>query len=271
MTCSLAPLSLLILVLFTTVAGSADHELNPLIEQAVESYQSALDAGDRDHRVQLFRRAEATFGRIIEQQLAEHPERSVSADLYVNHGNAALGAEHLGAAIIAYRRALTTDPQHRRASQNLRHARTLLPDWVPTPDDNVPLGSFFDWASNLKRGDWFGLAALVFLVTAMLVAVYLRTGKPTARNLALLGCLIWIGVLAHVYVDSNEADAPEAVVVVAEVSARAADSVNAPARFPEPLPGGSEMQIIDDRDEWIRVRLFDSREAWLPASAVETV
>jgi tetratricopeptide (TPR) repeat protein len=263
--------ALLLCTLWTTPLGAAEVEPGALIERAVETYQSALDADDRDVRVQRFRRAEALFSRVIEQQLAQNPQHSVSADLYVNLGNAALGAERLGPAIIAYRRALVMDPQHRRATENLRHARTLLPDWVPTPEDPIALGSFFDWARGLGRADGFGLAALAFFVTAILGSVYLRTEKPIARNGALLCAVLWIATLAGVLLEPDQASVSEAVVVAAEVSARAADSINAPVRFTEPLPGGSEIQITEDREAWIRVRLYDSREAWLPASAIERV
>lgn len=249
----------------------AETDSRDLIRQAVEAYQSALDTSDRTRRVQLFGRAEALFLRVIGQQKAEAPSRPPGADLYLNLGNAALGAEHLGPAIIAYRRALLTDPNHRRARQNLQHARTLLPDWVPTPVEDVSIGSFFDWTRRLKRGDWFGLAAVAFLIAMMLVALFLRTGKSTARNLAVLFAIVWVGILARLFLDRTSDSTPLAVVVTAEVTARSADSVNAPARFPEPLPGGSELQIVERRDDWIRVRLFDSREAWLPASAIEAL
>ena len=254
-----------------TDARAAQLESKQLIQQAVEAYQAALDTTDRDHRVQLFRRAEALFERVIEQQKTENPSGLVSAALYVNLGNAALGAERIGPAVIAYRRALRTDPNHRRARQNLQHARTLLPQWIPRPDEGENLGSLFDWTRGLRPADWLGLAALSFLITMVLTGIYLRTSKPSARNLAILFGILWMTILARTFAGRMKASTPVAVVVVAEVAARAADSVNAPIRFPDPLPSGTEVRIVDDRDQWIRVRLFDSREAWLPASAIERV
>lgn len=265
----------LVLVLLSTmlVTGNiaAETDSGVLLQQAVETYQSALDTADRTRRVQLFGRAEALFARVIEQHRAGDPGRRLGADLYLNLGNAALGAEHLGPAIIAYRRALLIDPNHSRASQNLLHARTLLPDWVPTPSEDVALGSFFDWTRRLGRGDWYGLAAIAFLIAMLLIALFLRTGKSTARNLAVLFAVLWLGILARLFLDRSSQSPQLAVVIAAEVTAHSADSVNAPARFPDPLPGGSEVQIVERRDHWVRVRLFDSREAWLPASAIETL
>ena len=56
-----------------------------------------------------------------------------------------------------------------------------------------------------------------------------------------------------------------------EVTARSADSPNAPARLTQPLPGGTEVKVIEDRNDWLRVRLYDGRDAWLPATSVRQI
>ena len=40
-------------------------------------------------------------------------------------------------------------------------------------------------------------------------------------------------------------------------------------RFSEPLPEGTELEIVESRAEWARVRLADNREAWVALSALE--
>jgi hypothetical protein len=119
--------------------------------------------------------------------------------------------------------------------------------------------------------DWFGLASLTFLVTMVLVAVHLRTGRTIARNLAMVGGLLWVGVLGRTLIQATQPVTRGGVVIVPEVVARSADAANAPARFPQPLPGGTEVSFVDDRDQWVRIRLSDGRQAWLPKSAVETI
>ena len=260
------------IVVLTLDVSSATDDLGDQIGQAVQVYQSALDDVDRSRRVQSFGRAEALFARVIEKQRAESPDRVVNADLYLNLGNAALGAEHLGPAILAYRRALLIDPNHRRTRQNLEYARTLLPDWVETPaEDALSFGSFFDWTNDFKQRDWFGIAAFAFLVAMILAAVHLRTGASSARYLALVCGIVWISTLSCAWLGIGDTSDSDAVVIVPEVTARSADSIHSPARFREPLPSGVELSIVDDRDDWIRVQLSDSRQAWIPASAVEAL
>jgi len=69
------------------------------IEEAVASYGRALDTPERDRRLEGFRRAERLFARVA----ADAPANPA---LQTNLGNAALQAEHLGTAVLAYRRAL---------------------------------------------------------------------------------------------------------------------------------------------------------------------
>ena len=264
----------MIVVIFVSMlqATEANDDLDAHIDQAVKVYQSALDEVDRSSRVPKFRRAETLFAQVIERQHAEFPDQVLSADLYLNLGNAALGAEHLGPAILAYRRALLIDPNHRRARQNLEHARTLLPGWVETPEeDTLSLGSFFDWTHGFTPRDWYGVAACCFLIAMVFVAVYLRANASSMRYLALVFGFLWISTLLWAWLVTSQASVLDAVVIVPEVTARSADSVNSPARFREPLPSGVELSIVDDRDDWIRVQLSDSRQAWLPASAVESL
>ncbi len=234
------------------------------IETAISSYQAALDTAERDSRLEGFRRAERLFARIAEGG-ASNPE------LYTNIGNSALQAEHLGAAVLAYRRALMLDPDHPRAVQNLEYVRTLLPEWVPKPESASLLDSFFFWHKTLARSDRAVAAAVAFGAVALLIAAAIRFRQPALRTAAILPALVWVALLASVAADLGGTRRDEAVVVVDEVVARAADSALAPSTLPAPLPGGVEVRILERRSPWIRIRLANGRDAWVTESAVMTV
>lgn len=260
---------LLGLVAFPAVAGAATPE--ELLDEAVREYKAALDCRDGDERLEKFRRAEMLFARLADG-VPENPSDGIrNADLYVNLGNAAMGARQLGPAILAYRRALQLDPDHHRARQNLAHARTLLPDWVPRPEENRLLDTFFAWSGRLSLREFQTLAGIAFLITALLIAAAIRWRQPVLRNLAIIPGLAWlllIGTTLFLILGRQE---DGAVVTVPEVVARSADSAGASPRFPQPLPGGTEVQVVETREEWTRVRLSDGRDAWVPQSAVEMV
>jgi tetratricopeptide (TPR) repeat protein len=235
-----------------------------LLEQAIEAYTLALNTEARDARSEEFRRAERLFARVVESGVE-------SPDLYTNLGNAALQAEHLGSAVLAYRRALGLDPDHARARQNLEHARSLLPDWVPRPEPGGIFDSFFFWHRTLSSSERSIAAGFCFALAALLVAAAIRLRQPVLRNLALLPGVVWVALVASLLLDPATSAADLAVLTADEVVARAADSALAPSPFPAPLPGGVEVRILEERSPWVRIRLVNGRDAWVAGSSLSRV
>lgn len=235
-----------------------------LIEQALGSYRSGLDTVERDPRLEAFRQAERLFSRVAEDGAA-------NPQLFTNLGNAALQAEHLGNAVLAYRRALAIDPSYPRAVQNLEYARTLLPEWVPKPEAGGLLDSFFFWHRTLARSDRDFGAAFAFVAVGLLVAGAIRFRQPALRNAAAVPALVWLVLIASVAADYRAGAFEEAVVTADETVARAADSALAASTLPAPLPGGVEVRILERRSPWLRVRLANGRDAWVAESALTLV
>jgi hypothetical protein len=255
----------LLAVALASAAGSgAAATQETRAREAVETYTHALETQDRDARLAAFRRAEHLFADIAATG-ARSPE------LYTNLGNAALLSEDLGNAVLAYRRALLLDPDHGRALQNLAHVRSLLPGWVPKPEPPGLLDSFFFWHHTLPSSTRGLAASLCFAAAALLVAAGIRWRQAFLRTAALLPALAWLGLLGSLAIEASHADEQAAVVTANEVVARAADSALAPSALAEPLPGGTEIEIVGRRSPWLRVRLANGRDAWLPESSVSPV
>jgi tetratricopeptide (TPR) repeat protein len=244
-------------------AGQGEPRLSQ-IEQAIETYTRALETAERDLRLEEFRRAERLFARVAE-------EGTRSAELYANLGNAALQAERIGPAVLAYRRALLVDPDGRRALQNLEHVRALLPEWVPHAESESLLDSFFFWHRTLSRAERARAGAFCFAAAGLLLAAAIRFRQTPLRNAALLPALAWIALVASLALDPAAQVRDEAVVTAGEAVARAADSSLAPVAFPAPLPGGTEVRILERRSPWLRIRLANGRDAWVAESSVTRV
>jgi tetratricopeptide (TPR) repeat protein len=245
-------------------AASSDTELRQLLERATEAYARALETVDGETRVAAFQEAERLYASAA-RSAPPNP------DLYANQGNAALQGQRLGAAVLAYRRALAIDPDHSRALQNLALARALLPEWVPRPESRGSLDSFFLWQRGLTRAERRGAAAASFACAALLLALWLRTDQIALRNLALLPAAAWVAWLGSLAIDASARDRDEVVVTAPDVRARAADSERAPALLADPLPDGTEARILEVRSPWVRIRLANGRDAWVPESALTRV
>jgi tetratricopeptide (TPR) repeat protein len=234
------------------------------VVEGVDAYTQAMQSAERDLRLGDFERAEQLFA-------AAAAAGAENAALQTNLGNAALQAEHLGSAIVAYRRALMLDPGYAPARQNLAHVRRLMAERVPTPPEAGVLDSFFFWHRTLSRPSRENLAALAFALGALLLAASIHLGVSSLRYAAAAPAAVWLVLQISVALDPARDADRQAVVVVPEVSARAADSINAPRRFSEPLPDGTELEILEDRGGWLHIQLHNGRDAWLMTSAVERI
>ncbi len=244
----------------TTSAASAEARL----EEALAIYTRALEEPQRGARLAGFARAERLFARVV-------ASGSHTSDLYTNLGNAALQAEHTGRAVLAYRRALRLDADAPRALQNLEHVRRLLPEWVPRPEPAGVIDTFFFWHRTLPRSDRALAAALCFALACALLAGAIRTRNGALRGAALLLFAGWGLLAGSVALDGAGSAKEDAVITADEAPARAADSALAPLAFPDPLPGGTEVAILERRSPWLRVRLANGRDAWVSESSATVV
>ncbi|MCD0460553.1 SH3 domain-containing protein [Roseiconus lacunae] len=261
---------LIILFIFGSAIVGRSSEPEELLRQGIDNYQLALETTDRGQRTERFEIAETYFKKAVESS-TQRP----TAELWINIGNAALGAENLGSAIIAYRRAIAIAPGNEKARQNLLHARSLLPDWVPVPiEDTMWLGWRWNRAASTTKKTWYGIAALLFVGFAMGLVIRQRgvfgEGAIVGRALPTILLVVWCGVLAISVVSSPQRDGA-AVVVIPDVIARAADSPAAPARLKTPLPAGVEVTVLEERDNWVRVGLANEQDVWIRRSEIEMI
>ena len=250
----------------TTSAATTDGRATAApgqVTSGITAYRQGQAAAERSERLRHFATAERLFSAAAGQR--------ANAALYVNQGTAALQAEHLGAAVLAYRRALQLDPDHPTARRNLEHARDLLPKWVARPESGGVWDSFFFWHGTWSVPERSGAAALLFLLAATLLAVHIGVGTAWLRAVAILPALGWLVLCGSVAADLLTEQSAAAVVVADEAVARVSDSANAAQRFSAALPGGTEVRIAEMRQGWARVVLADGREAWMAASALEAV
>ena len=233
------------------------------LERALDVYARALSEPRRDERIALFAEAEGGFASLV-------AEGTESVALYTNLGNAALQAEHPGRAVLAYRRALRLDPEADTARQNLIHARGLLPGWVPRPDPSEgvrPLVFYRTLSPGLRAQA--AAACFAFAGVCLVLSVRRRTGAW--RGLAIVAIASWALLLGSVVFDALGEGGGSAVITADETPARSADSALSPLALPEPLPAGTEVELVEVRDDWSRARLANGRDVWIRSSRVTPV
>ena len=197
----------------------------------------------------------------------------------------------MGRAILHYREAQRFIPADPNLRQSLRHARSLRHDRIGTDAAGSVLRLVFFWhhAWPLQlRVALFLVAANVLWLLALLPALggLLGTVAALPRSLVRLrrhvrrpvatALVAAAGVVAVAAGGSVAAEllvpVPEVAVIVApEITARRGDSDAYEPSFTTPLHAGTELQVLEQRSDWLHVALADGRRAWLPAHAVAVV
>lgn len=231
-------------------------------EAARASYQAALAEDDRVSRTRLFSEAEQQLRRLAAQE-------DISPELLADWGNAALGAQDLGYAVLAYRRALQLDPTHERSLKNLGWIRDRAPTWLPRPEASSALDSLFFWHNQMSVTQRLLIGAVAFGLGMLLLAPWPFRYAPVLRRVAIPVLLLWVAATGSALLADDGSKA--AVVVGDSTLLRSADSLGAPATLANPLPAGTELNVLEARDAWVKVALFDGTQGWVASGALERV
>ena len=259
---SAAIVSLVVLAVLIDSPESEAAEVAPgAIEDARDLYRSAIEESDRLRRVRLFAGAERAFRQLA----AAHVD---APELQVDWGNAALGTQDAGRAVLAYRRALSIAPDNERALANLAWVRDRLPVWLPRPAAGGALDSLLFWRDRFSVSQLHLLGGVAFGVGVLLLTPWPRRPRWLGM-VAVPAFAVWIVAAGSAVLTGDAPD--DAVVVTDGVTLRSADSTGASPTFANPLPAGTEVGIVEVRDAWVRVALADGTRGWLAASSVEAV
>lgn len=234
------------------------------LDDAIQAYQTAMADADREQRLAGFRRAETLFRQAIKNKGTQ-----VSSKLFLNLGNAALEAEHLGAAVVAYRKAIAADPSHQQARSNLAFARSLIPESVRWREEELLTDTIFFWNQYWSARAISNCAAFFFFTASLLFGCAIYWRRPFLRNMAFLpGCVWLILLISNLAGGANQAE-KIGVIVQDGVIARTADSIAAAARFDAPLPSGTEVFVLEQREGWAHIKIHSGQSAWVSSTTIE--
>jgi hypothetical protein len=282
---------LLLGVLAMPALGASTPPDRPALEayfrEGSTEFAAGLDiaAGDPAAARERFAKAAAAWRTIVTDGGIRN------ADLERNIGNASLLAGDAPRAIAAFRRAGAIEPRDRAVLDGLAAARraagteAYAPDAARTSDSGGSQGGWRDAMESLGRfvGWTLGQLAAVFpprwllwaaaacyMATAGLALLRLRGIRQVRRWMpwATLAAAA-LTAMPLVAADLRRWRQPEAVVVAAGTTARQGPAEMYEPSFKEPLTAGLEVIIVEERGEWVLVRLHDGRTAWVRSGVLE--
>ncbi len=233
----------------------------PVIERARQVYSQALEEQDPVRRARHFADAE----RSLREAAAMRPTPELLADW----GNAALGAGDSGRATLAFRRALTAQPNHERATKNLAWLRDRAPPWLPRRASGGALDSLLFWRDLLSISQRYWIAAGAFALAVLMLTPWPTRRMRLLRRMSVAPIAVWAVAAGSALL--SQGAPPEGVVVIDGAPLRSADSAGARLAFAHPLPAGAEATILETRGGWLGIALADGTPGWIMANSVAPV
>ena len=212
---------------------------------------SAFESANKLYEEGKFAEAAAAYESLVQS-------RQVSAALYFNLGNAWFKSGQIGRAIAAYRQAEQITPRDPDLRANLQFARNQ------TPAPTLSPSRWQRWLGRLTLNEWTVLAAVVLWLWLLLLAI-LRW-RPNLR-LVLRAYVFSLAVLAALLCACAATALQEtrltraAIVITHEATARYGPLAESPAAFT--VHDGAELQVLDQKDEWLQVSGGPRRTGWL--------
>lgn len=185
-----------------------------------------------------------------------------TAALHFNLGNARFKTGQPGKAIFHYHQALRLAPRDPDARGNLQFARRSLGATVDEPLARhlLRLHSPNEWAwlAGAGAGAWFLLLALGEALPAR------RATFAWLTKTSGVFALVAAALLAAAHGDRSTAR--QAVVIVPEAPVRPGPLAESKAAFT--LRDGTEVTVLDAKDEWLQVRDAGQRAGWVRRDAL---
>lgn len=176
---------------------------------------------------------------------------------WYNAGNAWFQAGEVGRSIANYKQSHSRRPFDERVLESLQAARGLRVDRFAS--ETVEAG-ISHWGMRAAF-------SLVWLATAALLVFWIRfrtrywlwaTGLAMGFSCLLAGGLFWKTLVSM----------GEGVIISEEIYARKGPGYAYATAFVDPLHDGLELEILERRSEWLRARVADGSECWLPEATV---
>ena len=192
----------------------------------------------------------------------------VSGHLYYNLGNAYFRLNHIGRAILSYKRARLLIPRDADLNFNLQYALDQTLDVIPESRDIITMTFFWLRDLNMREVFW-GFAILnTFFWGVLLIRLFLQ--PEWTFYISILFLIFWLiagvsfGMKWH-HMEKND----RAVILQKEVNVLAGPDIRDTVLFR--LHEGAIVHHERSEDGWSLVRLPDEKRGWVQADAMERI
>jgi tetratricopeptide (TPR) repeat protein len=197
-----------------------------------------------------------------------------SAALFYNLGNAYYKVKNLPLAIANYERAKALSPNDEDIAFNLRMAKSQTVDKIKS----IPVFFLSEWRNALTgvftTNIWAYISVFAFLASLTLLLFYLfsrsiRLKKVTFWSASFLLLMSLISMASSYNEKSINFDKSFAIITNPSVNIKSSPDENSTSLFI--LHSGTKLQVLDQIQDWYKVKIEDGNTGWIKLEDVEKV
>ncbi len=226
--------------------------------------ENTMEKGNEYYRNGKYEQALSEYSKILNEGFE-------SAALYYNMGNAYYKLGKLGYAILYYERALKLAPDDEDINYNLKIANARKQDKI----QEVPQIFLVVWWNSLLAmltvKGWAFVTALFFVLSVLLIALYLFASTNSTRRFSfifgsiLLGLFLLNAFILFVKYD-KETKTKFAVALQNTITVKQSPDENAVDAFV--IHEGLKFKVLDKLGRWYKIKLPDGKVGWLHKKSV---
>jgi tetratricopeptide (TPR) repeat protein len=197
-----------------------------------------------------------------------------SPELFYNLGNTYFKLGQIPSAILYFEKAILLDPKDPDIRFNLDLVNRLVVDKIN------PVNEFFikKWIrsfAGLLRGDTWGHLSIVSIIILLsLIIVFYASKDFRFRKILLPAAVLSIAVftisLVFGTLQNNQLTQPDtAIIFSTSLTAKSSPDPSGTDLFV--IHEGVKVKILDQVGAWVRIRLADGNEAWIPEASIEKI
>lgn len=246
----------------------SDTQKKELYNQGTEYFHQATETSESDQAAarDLYAKALLRFERLAAEGDVKNGK------LFYNIGNIHFLLHDIGRAILNYRRAEQYIPNDPNLAKNLAYARSMRQDKLDIKEKKKILQTLFFFHYDLGTQTRLILFVLFNASFWIFAGIRIFTHRPFTRWG--LGVTLFFSLLfgTSLFMESRQAIMSHAGVIIdQEVIGRQGDADSYQPSFENPLHGGTEFTLLEERGAWWQIELPDGRRSWIPARSGELV
>ena len=214
------------------------------------------------------------YSKAIDLYLSIEEQGLESGDLYFNLGNSYYKLNKVAPSIYYYEKALKMNPLHKDAKTNLTFAKRMTIDKIDTLPESFLQRISKNIIQKLPYDTWAIIAVIASFLASILFLVY-RYSYTTRRKLLYFNSTILTVVILILSVifafEKFDIDQKNRTAIIFSPKT---DIKNAPTSSSDEifeLHEGTKVLILDELDDWKKIKLSDGKIGWLSSQDLKEI